>query len=481
MVFSSLLFLFLFLVFTIGIYFIIPSKAKNAFLLIVSLFFYAWGEPSYVAVMIASIIINYFAGLLIDKYQREKKRISARVILILLCIIDIGALVFFKYTKFIFDNVSAIFKVSFPFDPFLESIVLPIGISFYTFQMMSYVIDVYRHDTEVQHNIIDFGCYVSLFPQLIAGPIVQYKTIAKQLKKRSVTSEKFAEGVLRFTAGLGKKVLIANNVGFVWETVRALDYETLPALTAIIGSLAFSLQIYFDFSGYSDMAIGLGKMLGFEFLENFNYPYIANSVTDFWRRWHISLSSWFRDYVYIPLGGNRRGFARQIVNIAIVWLSTGLWHGASWNFVLWGAWFGILLILEKLFLLKLFKKLPAFISHIWALFCAWFGWIIFAHDSATFDVLEKSYFAELWKFIKAIFGANGFADENSLWLLSNYALLFIIAAVASTPLMKSIWKRLEGVSVLSSVLKVLFLIVIFVLSVSYITSSTYNPFIYFRF
>ncbi len=472
MVFSSLLFLFIFLVLTLVGYFILPRKAKNAFLLIVSLFFYAWGEPSYVAVMIASIIVNYYAGIFIDRYKKSGKSASVRAALAVLCVIDIGALVFFKYTRFLFDNMSAIFKISFPFDPFLESIVLPIGISFYTFQMMSYVIDVYRGDTEVQHNIIDFGCYVALFPQLIAGPIVQYKTIAQQLAHRTVTIEKFAEGILRFTAGLGKKVLIANSAGFVWETVRAYDYGTLPALTAIIGSVAFSFQIYFDFSGYSDMAIGLGKMLGFEFLENFNYPYISKSVTDFWRRWHISLSSWFRDYVYIPLGGNRLGFAKQIRNIAIVWLCTGLWHGASWNFVLWGAWFGILLICEKLFLLKLFAKLPRFVSHLWALLCAWFGWVIFAHDSSL---------GELGTFIKALFGANGFADDRSLWLLSNYALLFIIAAIASTPLMKKLWKKLEPVPVLSSVLRILFLATIFILSCAYITSSTYNPFIYFRF
>ena len=469
MVFSSLLFLFMFLVATLGIYYILPRRARNTFLLIVSLFFYAWGEPSYVIVMIISIIFNYFAGVLIGRFGRGSR--GAKIVVGLSSAIDIGLLVFFKYTAFLFDNVSAIFKISFPFDPFIDSIVLPIGISFYTFQMMSYVIDVYRGETEVQKNILDFGCYVSLFPQLIAGPIVQYKTVADQMQNRRESVEMFAEGVIRFIIGLGKKVFIANGVGIIWDTVAGYDLETLPALTALIGSLAFSFQIYFDFSGYSDMAIGLGKMLGFEFLENFNYPYISNSVTDFWRRWHISLSTWFRDYVYIPLGGNRHGFVKQIRNIAIVWLCTGIWHGASWNFVLWGAWFGVLLIVEKLFLLDFLKKLPRFVSHIWALFCAWFGWVIFANEDLT----------RLGLYIKALFGGNGsFADGQSLWLLSNYAIIFIIAGIASTPLFKNLWKKIENKR-FAPVLRVAFIIAVFFLCTAYIVSSTYNPFIYFRF
>ncbi len=471
MVFSSLIFLFIFLVFTLAVYYILPRAARNTFLLIVSLFFYAWGEPSYVIVMILSIILNYTAGRMIAHYQSRKKIAGAKITVAVISVIDIGLLVFFKYTGFIFDNISSLFRISFPFDPFIESIVLPIGISFYTFQMMSYVIDVYRGDTEVQKNILDFGCYVSLFPQLIAGPIVQYKTVADQMKNRRENLTMFAEGVIRFVVGLGKKVLLANGVGIIWDTVAGYDLATLPALTALIGSVAFSFQIYFDFSGYSDMAIGLGKMLGFEFLENFNYPYISKSVTDFWRRWHISLSSWFRDYVYIPLGGNRRGFAKQIRNIAIVWLCTGIWHGASWNFVLWGAWFGILLIAEKLFLLKALEKLPRFVSHVWALFCAWFGWVIFANEDLS----------RLGQYIKALFGGSGvFADGQSLWLLSNYALLFVIAAIASTPLCKNLWKRVEACPI-APVLRVLFVVAILVLCTAYVVSSTYNPFIYFRF
>jgi alginate O-acetyltransferase complex protein AlgI len=471
MVFSSLIFLFMFLVGVLAVYYILPRCARNTFLLIVSLFFYAWGEPSYVAVMIVSIILNYTAGRLIANFKSKDKMRLARLTVALSSVIDIGLLVFFKYTGFLFDNLSALFKLSFPFDPFINSIVLPIGISFYTFQMMSYVIDVYRGDTEVQKNILDFGCYVSLFPQLIAGPIVQYKTVADQMKNRRESVEQFAEGVVRFTIGLGKKVLIANGVGIVWDTVASYDLSTLPALTAFIGSLAFSFQIYFDFSGYSDMAIGLGKMLGFEFLENFNYPYISNSVTDFWRRWHISLSSWFRDYVYIPLGGNRRGFAKQIRNIAIVWLCTGIWHGASWNFVLWGAWFGVLLIAEKLFLLNFFKKLPRFVSHLWALFCAWFGWVIFANEDL----------GRLGQFIKALFGGSGkFADEKSLWLLSNYAILFVIAGISSTPLFKNLWKKIESCRI-APLLRVAFVGAILLLCTAYVVSSTYNPFIYFRF
>ncbi|MBQ9975101.1 MAG: MBOAT family protein [Clostridia bacterium] len=471
MVFSSLIFLFMFLVFTLTGYYILPRVARNTFLLIVSLFFYAWGEPSYVIVMIISIVLNYTAGRLIAHYKSREKIVGAKITVAVLSVIDIGLLVFFKYTGFIFDNISSLFKISFPFDPFIDSIVLPIGISFYTFQMMSYVIDVYRGDTAVQKNILDFGCYVSLFPQLIAGPIVQYKTVADQMKNRRENLTTFAEGVIRFVVGLGKKVLLANGVGIIWDTVAGYDLATLPTLTALIGSVAFSFQIYFDFSGYSDMAIGLGKMLGFEFLENFNYPYISKSVTDFWRRWHISLSSWFRDYVYIPLGGNRRGFAKQIRNIAIVWLCTGIWHGASWNFVLWGAWFGILLIAEKLFLLKALERLPRFVSHIWALFCAWFGWVIFANEDLS----------RLGQYIKALFGGSGvFADGQSLWLLSNYAILFVIAAIASTPLCKNLWKKVENCS-FAPVLRVLFVVAILVLCTAYVVSSTYNPFIYFRF
>ena len=474
MIFSSVIFLFVFLVITLGVYYLIPRSWRNGFLAFVSLFFYAWGEPSYVVVMLISIVLNWIAGILVDKSRAQNIK---KLILGIFCVLDIGILVFFKYAAFIFENITQlIFKISpdfqgFPFEGFLSGIALPIGISFYTFQMMSYVIDVYRKETPVQKNIVSFACYVSLFPQLIAGPIVQYKTIAEQLQNRRETVEKFAEGVIRFLVGLAKKLILADTAGALWNTVAVTDFSTLPAATAIIGAVAFSFQIYFDFSGYSDMALGLGKMLDFEFLENFNYPYISKSVTEFWRRWHISLSSWFRDYVYIPLGGNRRGFAKQIRNIVIVWLLTGIWHGASWNFLLWGAWFGLLLIFEKLVFLKVLDKLPSFFGHLWALLCALFGWVIFANERLP----------SLWAYVKAMFGAGGsFADGETLWLLSNNAVLFAVCAVASTPLFKNLWKKIENCKA-APLLRVGFTACLFTLCIAYVVSSTFNFFIYFRF
>ena len=467
MVFSSLLFLFRFLPIVILGYFILPRKFRNLFLLLFSLFFYAWGEPTYIVLMLFSIVVNYVGGIFVDKYKARGSTKGAKTALIVSMVIDIGLLGIFKYTGFFLENVNAIMKTD-----LVLSIVLPIGISFYTFQMMSYVIDVYRGDTKVQKNIINFGCYVSLFPQLIAGPIVQYKTVAEQLETRVETIDSFGEGVGRFTAGLSKKVLIANNLGVLWDTVSASDLSALPALTAWLGILAFTFQIYFDFSGYSDMAIGLGKMFGFEFLENFDYPYISRSITEFWRRWHISLGTWFRDYLYIPLGGNRQGLLKQIRNIAIVWLMTGIWHGASWNFALWGLYFGVILILEKLFLLKLLKKLPSFVSHIYSIFLFVYGWVIFALEDTS----------DIFVYTKALFGNAGFLNRESMYLLLNFGLLLIIAGIFSTPLPKKLFqgleKRLPKVSFVLTLLGVAFA---FVLSVVYITASSYNPFLYFRF
>ncbi len=467
MVFSSLLFLFRFLPVVLIGYFILPRKYRNLFLLLFSLFFYAWGEPTYVALMLFSIFVNYLGGIFVDKSLKKENKKSAKIFLIISMIIDIGLLGVFKYTGFFLDNLNALAKTD-----FAVSILLPIGISFYTFQMMSYVIDVYRGDTAVQKNIISFGCYVSLFPQLIAGPIVQYKTVAEQLEIRRETPDAFASGVKRFTAGLAKKVLIANQVGALWDTVSASDLSAIPALTAWLGILAFTFQIYFDFSGYSDMAIGLGKMFGFEFLENFNYPYISKSITEFWRRWHISLGTWFRDYVYIPLGGNRHGLIKQIRNIAVVWLLTGIWHGASWNFAIWGAYFGVILILEKLFLLKILDKIPAFFSHLYSALLFVYGWVIFALEDAG-DILL---------FTKALFGKSGGADRESIYLLLSFGLLLVIAALFSTPLPKKLFdgleKRLPKVGI---ILTLLGIFAVFVLSTAYITASSYNPFLYFRF
>ncbi len=471
MVFSSLLFLFRFLPIVFILYFILPKKFRNLLLFISSLIFYAWGEPVYVTIMLFSTVVDFTHGKLVEDYKEKGNLKAARMVVASSMIINLALLGFFKYTDFFISNINAIFGTEIG----LLGIALPIGISFYTFQTMSYTVDVYRGQAKAQKNIIDFGAYVALFPQLIAGPIVQYKTIAEQLTDRHENPDDFAEGVTRFMTGLGKKVLLANNAGIIWDAVSGGDLTTLPVLTAWIGILAYSFQIYFDFSGYSDMAIGLGRMLGFKFLENFNYPYLSRSITEFWRRWHISLGSWFRDYVYIPLGGNRKGFPLQIRNICIVWLLTGLWHGASWNFVLWGAYFGVLLIIEKLFLLKLLKKAPVVISHVYTLFLVVVSWAIFAIDD-----MER-----LGQFIGAMFGSGGsFYDTHSLYLLTTNAVLLIILAIASTPAPKILAGKLLarlGDRPLTAVIENVAYAVIFVLSVAYIVDATYNPFLYFRF
>lgn len=467
MVFSSLLFLFRFLPIVLIGYFVLPKKYRNLFLLLFSLFFYMWGEPTFIVLMLLSIAINYFGGMAVDYYLKKENKKKSRFSLTLSMVLDLSLLGFFKYTGFFTDNLNALIGTD-----FIVNIVLPIGISFYTFQMMSYVIDVYRGDTKVQKNIINFGAYVSLFPQLIAGPIVQYKTVAEQLEERTETADLFGAGVKRFMSGLSKKVLLANNIGILWDTVSSSDLTTLPLLSAWLGIFAFTFQIYFDFSGYSDMAIGLGKMFGFEFLENFNYPYISKSITEFWRRWHISLGTWFRDYVYIPLGGNRHGLLKQLRNILIVWFLTGLWHGASWNFALWGVYFGIILILEKTFLLKLLSKLPSFVSHIYSVLLFVYGWVIFALEDMS----------DIALYTKALFGFSGIFDRESLYLLLNFALLLVICALFSTPLPKLLYERAEKKFTKTTfVLTLVAIAFIFILSSAYITASSYNPFLYFRF
>lgn len=373
MVFSSLTFLLMFLPAVLIVYFAVPRRGKNAVLFIFSLLFYAWGEPIYVCLMIFSTVLDYSCGRLVEKYRGTSKQ---KIGLIISICVNLGLLFFFKYTDFFIGTVNGVFGTSIP----QLNLPLPIGISFYTFQTMSYTIDVYRGDAKMQKNIISFGAYVSLFPQLIAGPIVRYQDIADQLDERTHSFDKFGDGAKRFVTGLGKKVLLANNIGLLWSTISATEAASLTTVGAWLGIIAFAFQIYFDFSGYSDMAIGLGKMFGFSFLENFNYPYISKSVTEFWRRWHMSLGTWFRDYVYIPLGGNRKGLPLQIRNIAVVWLLTGFWHGASWNFVLWGVFYGILLVCEKLFLLKWLKKVPSFVGHIYTMLTVLLGWVLFAFD-----------------------------------------------------------------------------------------------------
>ena len=467
MVFSSLTFLLLFLPAVLLVYFAVPRQGKNAVLFLFSLLFYAWGEPVYVVLMIFSTVLDYTCGRLVEKYRGTSKQ---KIGLLISVFVNLGLLFFFKYTDFFIGTINDIFGANIP----LLNLPLPIGISFYTFQTMSYTIDVYRGEANMQKNIISFGAYVSLFPQLIAGPIVRYQDIADQLDKRTHSFDKFGDGVKRFVTGLGKKVLLANNIGLLWSTISETNAASLTTVGAWLGIIAFAFQIYFDFSGYSDMAIGLGKIFGFDFLENFNYPYISKSVTEFWRRWHMSLGTWFRDYIYIPLGGNRKGLPIQIRNIAIVWLLTGFWHGASWNFVLWGVFYGVLLVFEKLFLLKRLKKAPAFIGHIYTMLAVLLGWVLFAFDD----------FGKVFAFLKVMLGGGaGFVSNEALYQLLSYLPLIVICVIASTPLMKKLYEKMtskcgEGVLLTADTVRILGLSA---LSVAYLISGSYNPFLYFRF
>lgn len=417
MVFSSLLFLFLYLPAVILIYYITPYRYRNLFLFVVNLIFYGWGEPVFVLLMLFSTLVDYTHGYFIDKY-RENKKIAKRF-LVSAVVINLGLLGFFKYTGFLTETLNVL--------PFLNiepiEIPLPIGISFYTFQTMSYSIDVYRGDAPVQKNIITFGTYVTLFPQLIAGPIVRYQEVAEQLDHRKETIADFTNGVKLFMVGLAKKVLIANQMGLLWDQLRETSQEN-GVLGSWIGICAYAFQIYFDFSGYSDMARGLGNMFGFEFLKNFDYPYISKTITEFWRRWHISLGTWFREYVYIPLGGNRKGTKRMVINLLIVWFLTGLWHGASVNFILWGLYFGVILIIEKLFLMKYLQKLPAALQHLYSLFLIVIGWVIFYFEDMQ---LMGQFFNDLFN------PAGGLIGQEALVLVWSYLPLLVAAVLASTP------------------------------------------------
>ena len=434
-------------------------------LFIVDLVFYSWGEPMLVLLMFVSILINYIAGILIG-INRGKKGVS-KFIFITAIVLNLGLLGFFKYVGFIGETLN--FILPFLNIPILK-VSLPIGISFYTFQTMSYTIDVYRNTVKVQKNVITFGTYVSLFPQLIAGPIVRYQDVAEQLVNRKESLQQFTDGVKVFLVGLSKKILIANEMGLIWDTVRNSGSAS-GASGSWVGIIAYTLQIYFDFSGYSDMAIGLGKMFGFEFMKNFDYPYISSSITEFWRRWHISLGTWFREYVYIPLGGNRHGLARQIINIGVVWFLTGLWHGASWNFILWGVYFGILLVIEKSFLLKLLKKLPSAVGHIYAMILVVFGWVLFYFEDMS----------EMGRFIARLFGSDGFAMSQSVQAaVISYLPLIITAAVVSTPLFTTLYHKIKSRAVLS-VIDNGACITSLLLCTSALVSSSYNPFLYFKF
>ncbi len=478
MVFSSLMFLFRFLPVVLVLYFLAPRKIKNSVLFFASLIFYAWGEPVYVVLMLFSTIVDYTHGRLVYTLKQKNEMKKARLVVASSMVINLALLGFFKYADFIIGNLNLIPGIEIP----LLKLALPIGISFYTFQTMSYTVDIYRGDALPQKNIISFGAYVALFPQLIAGPIVQYNTVAEQLEGRKETMDSFAEGVMRFMSGLGKKVLLANNIGLLWDMISARPSGEVPVLLAWLGITAYAFQIYFDFSGYSDMAIGLGKMLGFHFLENFDYPYISRSITEFWRRWHMSLGSWFRSYVYIPLGGNRKGLPMQIRNIAIVWLLTGIWHGASWNFLIWGAYFGVFLILEKLFWLDFLKK-HKILSHIYTIVLVWVGWAIFA-----FDNMAKGA-----EYLKAMFGlaGAGFVNTETLYLLFSYAVLLLVLLFAATPYPKQLVLKLQAVLAdrkhprvgmgVQAVLQIAFVAFVFIISTAYLVDATYNPFLYFRF
>lgn len=466
MVFSSTIFLCVYLPLVLLGYYICPKKGKNLFLLIVSLIFYAWGEPKYVFLMIFSILVNYVFGLLMDKHRENKKRL--KLMLAISVIIDLGLLSVFKYTDFIITNINSAFGAGFD----LLNIALPIGISFYTFQAMSYTIDVYRDDVRVQRNLIDFGMYITMFPQLIAGPIVRYSDVQDQLAVRNVTAADFSEGIMRFVVGLGKKVLLANQMGAVWTQIYALGGD-ISALMAWTGAAAYTFQIYFDFSGYSDMAIGLGRMFGFKFPENFRYPYESVSITDFWRRWHITLSTWFKEYLYIPLGGNRRGLARQALNLLIVWTLTGFWHGAGWNFVMWGLYYFAILFIEKLFLLKALDKLPRLFRHAYALLLIVIGWVIFASDDVSV----------MLPYLGSMFGANGALGGMDVYTLLTRAALMVICCVASTELPRRLLVTAAGKmnEKAAFTVKSVLTLTLLALSVVFLIGDSYNPFLYFRF
>ena len=465
MLFTSISFLYYFLPVLILIYFLTPKKYKNIILLIASLVFYFYGEPKYVFLMIIEIIIAYIGAILIDKYKNQSKNI-----LITTLFIHVFLLIIFKYTDFIIQTINDISNANIK----LLNIALPIGISFYTFQIISYIIDVYNGKVKVQKSIIKLATYVSLFPQLVAGPIVRYQTVEKELDDRVHSFNNFAYGIRRFTIGLAKKVLIANALGELCSKAFLADEKTIVFFW--IFGVSYMLQLYFDFSAYSDMAIGLGRIFGFHFPENFNYPYISKSITEFWRRWHISLSTWFKDYVYIPLGGNRNGKYKQIRNILIVWLLTGIWHGANWTFLIWGLLFGIILIIEKIFLNKFMEKLPSFIRRIYVLFIVMILFIIFNSDNMSVALTN----------IKGLFGMNGevFINNYTLHYLKSYSLVLIIALLGSTPLIKILIDKLRKNKYLNNIINILepiLIVVILFVVTSYLIDNSYNPFLYFRF
>lgn len=468
MIFSSIFFVFTFLPVMLLVYYLAPGKFRNTVLLAGSLFFYAWGEPVYVILMIFSICFNYVSGLDIERCRNKPGMRRANLLFTVL--VNLFVLGFFKYYGFIIDNLNGWFGLGLD----NQTLPLPIGISFYTFQTLSYIIDVYRGNVKAQRNILDFGLYVSMFPQLIAGPIVRYVDIEEQLRNRNVSFSRIGYGASRFIRGLVKKVLLANTAGALYQSISGIDLGQLSVLSAWLGILAFTFQIYFDFSGYSDMAIGLGQMFGFTFEENFDHPYTAGSITEFWRRWHISLGTWFREYIYIPLGGNRKGTLRTIGNLLIVWFLTGLWHGASWNFVVWGLYYGILLMLEKFVLRRVLEKLPACFSHIYTLLFVVIGWVFFANTDLHNAI----------RYLGVMFGLQGavLVDTAGMYYLISNLLLLFICAISSTTLISRgyNWLMFEGWKKRTKTAVLVYLMA-FLLCTAYLVTETYNPFLYFRF
>lgn len=468
MVFSGLLFLYIFLPIVLIAYYLCKPRGKNIVILISGIVFYAFGEPFYVLLMLFTTVVDYTAGRLIDKYDARPK--MRTLFLVISITINLGLLATFKYSSFLLENINALLGL----DGLKVNLALPIGISFYTFQSMSYTIDLYMRNIKVQKSLARYISYVSLFPQIVAGPIVRYQDVANELEYRTITMDKISDGVRIFLIGLAKKVLLANNIGALWTSVKGMEPSTLSVATAWLGILAFTFQIYFDFSGYSDMAIGLGKMLGFQFPQNFNYPYLSKSISEFWRRWHMTLGGWFRSYVYIPLGGNRHGTLKTLRNLLIVWFLTGLWHGASWNFILWGLYFGVLIILERLFLGKLLEKLPACLSTAYSFLLVVIGWVIFETESIP----------RIFSYLKVMFFGSkvGFADSQALYFLASYFVVFLVCIIAATDYPKKMMEKLLARHpYLMSGFSTVYQSALMLVSTAYIVDSSYNPFLYFRF
>ena len=480
MVFSTSIFIYLFLPITLIIYYLAPKKGKNLIILLSGLLFYSWGEPIYVIVMLISTMIDYFAGLIMNHF--EGRKVPRRICLIVSIVMNLGLLGIFKYSGFIAENINAIAgtqiidinNMNFFGIEYLPMNMLPIGISFFTFQSMSYTIDLYLGNVKVQKNPISFAAFVTLFPQIVAGPIVRYDDVAKELDDRSITIDLIYDGIIKFIIGLSKKVLIANSIGALWTSIKATDIANVSIVSSWLGILAFTFQIYFDFSGYSDMAVGLGKMMGFNFPKNFDYPYLSKSISEFWRRWHITLGAWFKSYVYIPLGGNRKGMARTIFNLAVTWFLTGVWHGASWNFILWGTLYGVVIILEKLFLGKLLDKIPDIFGHIYTMLLVILGWVLF--DTADLPT-AGAYIAKMFGF-----GGGALIDSTAMYQIATYGITFIICIIGCTNLPKLAVEALKKKSaVLVNYGGIAVITGMFIICAAYLVDQTYNPFLYFNF